>query len=380
MRYSGSSWAIAAVAALSLSALTLLPAQAGDVKSADTLVKGLAPVKTRGFDPTAPTREAKQHELNTKLRDFKTRQITVEERTEVVKLIEESKSPNVDVQILFAFDSADILPEAKPSLDELGKALTDPKLTGGAFLIAGHTDAKGSDEYNLALSQRRAASVKAFLVETYKVDEGRLSVIGFGEEQLKNKEDPLADENRRVQIVNTGSATVAEGKPAEAAPSQKQRRSKRQPRQRPRRRKTQRRSRGGPSPRVSSHIRRSGDGEALLDAAEQTVAHAAIGRENLLAIAAGHGRVWRRPIFNVDGEGAGKLERLVMRFRRQRHDQIEGRVVHIAERGRAMSRDVDADFVHDGDGERIGLARAHACQLYIDAPAGEMAQDCGGHR
>ena len=218
MRFSSSSWAIAAVAALSLSALTLFPAQAADVKSADTLVKGLAPVKTRGFDPTAPTREAKQQELNTKLRDFKTRQITVEERTEVVKLIEELKSPNVDVQILFAFDSADILPEAKPSLDELGKALTDPKLTGGAFLIAGHTDAKGSDDYNLALSQRRAASVKAFLVETYKVDEGRLSVIGFGEEQLKNKDDPLADENRRVQIVNTGSAAVAEGKPAEAAP------------------------------------------------------------------------------------------------------------------------------------------------------------------
>ena len=60
--------------------------------------------------------------------------------------------------------------------------------------------------------------MKAFLVETYKVDEGRLSVIGFGEEQLKNKDDPLADENRRVQIVNTGSGAVAEGKPAEAAP------------------------------------------------------------------------------------------------------------------------------------------------------------------
>ena len=41
---------------------------------------------------------------------------------------------------------------AKPSLDELGKTLTDPMLTGGTFLIAGHTDAKGSDEYNLALS------------------------------------------------------------------------------------------------------------------------------------------------------------------------------------------------------------------------------------
>jgi outer membrane protein OmpA-like peptidoglycan-associated protein len=207
------------VAAFSLSAFTPPAANAEDVKSADTLVKGLAPVKTRGFDPTAPAREAKQHELNTKLREFKTRQITVEERAEVAKLVEESKSPNVDVQILFAFDSADILPEARPALDELGKALSDPKLKGGSFLIAGHTDAKGSDDYNLALSQRRAASVKEFLVETYKVDGGRLAVIGFGEEQLKNKDDPLADENRRVQIVNTGSATVAESKP-QAVPEQ----------------------------------------------------------------------------------------------------------------------------------------------------------------
>ena len=196
-----------------------LAAQAQDVKSADAIVKGLAPVKTRGFDPLAPEREAKQQELNAKLREFKTRQIEViprEDRDQVAKLVEESKSLNVDVQILFAFDSAQILPEARPALDELGKALSDPKLTGGTFLIAGHTDAKGSDAYNLGLSQRRAASVKAFLVETYHVDGGRLSVIGFGEEQLKNKEDPLADENRRVQIVNTGSATVAEGKPAPA--------------------------------------------------------------------------------------------------------------------------------------------------------------------
>ncbi|HEU0017318.1 MAG TPA: OmpA family protein [Methyloceanibacter sp.] len=202
MRFSSSRWAIAAAAALSLSALTLPPAKAEDVKSADTLVKGLAPVKTRGFDPTAPTREAKQQELNTKLREFKTRQITVEERTEVVKLIDESKSPNVDVQILFAFDSADILPEAKPALDELGKALTDPELTNGTFLIAGHTDAKGSDEYNLALSQRRAASVKAFLVETYKVDEGRLAVIGrrgAAQEQRSacRREPPGADRQYR---------------------------------------------------------------------------------------------------------------------------------------------------------------------------------------
>ncbi|HEV3242354.1 MAG TPA: OmpA family protein [Methyloceanibacter sp.] len=217
MRFSKSIWAIAAVATLGMSGVALSPAaKAQDVKSADAIVKGLAPAKTRGFDPQAPGREAAQKELNAKLRDFKTRQITVEERDHVAKLIEESKSPNVDVLIFFAFDSAEILPEARPALDELGKALSDPKLAGGTFLIAGHTDAKGGDAYNLALSQRRANSVKAFLVKTYHVDGDHLSAIGFGEEQLKNKDDPFADENRRVQIVNTGNASVAEGKPAPA--------------------------------------------------------------------------------------------------------------------------------------------------------------------
>jgi outer membrane protein OmpA-like peptidoglycan-associated protein len=221
MRFSSSAWTMVAVAALAFASCASVPAaQAQEVKSANDLVNGLQSVKTRGFDPGAPQREAKQKELNAKLRDFKTRQITVEERTEVAKLVKESEAPNVDIQIFFAFDSADILPEARSSLDELGKALSDPKLKGASFLIAGHTDAKGSEDYNLALSQRRAESVKAFLVKTYHVSDGRLSVIGFGEEQLKNKENPLADENRRVQIVNTGGASVAEGKPA-AAPEPK---------------------------------------------------------------------------------------------------------------------------------------------------------------
>lgn len=218
MRVLTSTWTVAAAAMLALAGFgQLSAAYAQEVKSADDLVNGLQPVKTRGFDPAAAQHEAKQKELNAKLRDFKTRQITVEERDQVAKLVDESKAPNVDVQILFAFDSAEILPEALPSLNELGKALTDPKLKGASFLIAGHTDAKGSADYNLALSQRRAASVADFLIKTYHVDKGQLSVIGFGEEQLKNKEDPFADENRRVQIVNTGNANVAESKP-EAAP------------------------------------------------------------------------------------------------------------------------------------------------------------------
>jgi outer membrane protein OmpA-like peptidoglycan-associated protein len=207
---------------LTVAGLCQLPAaQAQEVKSADDIIKGLQPVKTPGFDPAAPQHEAAQKELNAKLREFKTRQITVEERDQVAKLVEDSEAPNVDMQIFFAFDSADIEPEALTSLNELGKALSNPALGHATFLIAGHTDAKGSEDYNLALSQRRAEAVKAFLVQTYHVDAGRLSAIGFGEEQLKNKDDPFAEENRRVQIVNTGSASVAEGKPG-AQPSQRQ--------------------------------------------------------------------------------------------------------------------------------------------------------------
>jgi outer membrane protein OmpA-like peptidoglycan-associated protein len=44
--------------------------------------------------------------------------------------------------------------------------------------------------------------VKAFLAERFKIAAPRLISVGFGEEQLKNTTDPLAGENRRVQIVN----------------------------------------------------------------------------------------------------------------------------------------------------------------------------------
>jgi outer membrane protein OmpA-like peptidoglycan-associated protein len=209
MRFSSST--LLGAAALAVAGF-VLPHQAfAQAVSTEELVTGLQKQKTRSIDLGAPKREAAEKELNAKLRTLQTRQITVEARDEVVKLIEDSQAPNVDVQILFAFDSDEILPEARPDLDAIGKALSDEKLKSGSFLIAGHTDAKGSDEYNLDLSQRRARSVKIFLVETYHVDPARLAVIGFGEEQLKDSGDPHSGENRRVQIVNVGSGAVAEG-------------------------------------------------------------------------------------------------------------------------------------------------------------------------
>lgn len=112
--------------------------------------------------------------------------------------------PTIDLTIYFDFDSAEINPKAVPTLVELGKALTSDALKGTRFLLAGHTDAKGSNAYNLKLSQRRADAIRRFLSTQFRVDEQRLLAIGYGEEQLKNRANPEADENRRVQVVNFG--------------------------------------------------------------------------------------------------------------------------------------------------------------------------------
>jgi outer membrane protein OmpA-like peptidoglycan-associated protein len=112
--------------------------------------------------------------------------------------------PTIDLTIYFDFDSAEINPKAVPTLVELGKALTSDALKGTRFLLAGHTDAKGSNAYNLKLSQRRADAIRRFLSTQFRVDEQRLLAIGYGEEQLKNRINPEADENRRVQVVNFG--------------------------------------------------------------------------------------------------------------------------------------------------------------------------------
>ncbi|MGE0768897.1 MAG: OmpA family protein [Hyphomicrobiaceae bacterium] len=124
------------------------------------------------------------------------------ERNEVAAIAQ--ARPAIDLTIYFDFDSAAISPKAVPALVELGKALTSDSLKQARFLLAGHTDAKGSSSYNLKLSQRRADAIREFLAKQFRVDERRLLSIGYGEEQLKDAANPFADENRRVQVVNFG--------------------------------------------------------------------------------------------------------------------------------------------------------------------------------
>ena len=99
----------------------------------------------------------------------------------------------------FAFDSADILPSAKGQLDAIAAGIrmlpADQKV-----VIEGHTDAVGTEQYNEELSQRRAQSVRSYLVAMHGIDGSRLQAVGLGEHNPLPGRNPLAGENRRVQF------------------------------------------------------------------------------------------------------------------------------------------------------------------------------------
>ena len=92
----------------------------------------------------------------------------------------DTRSAMLEQRIHFGYDRADLSPEARMTLAAKVEILrSSPGLT---LRIAGHADERGSDEYNLALSQRRAAEAKRFLVQQGIAD-GRLETVGYGEEQ-----------------------------------------------------------------------------------------------------------------------------------------------------------------------------------------------------
>jgi outer membrane protein OmpA-like peptidoglycan-associated protein len=130
------------------------------------------------------------------------RSIEIEEVEEIAEIIEAVDLPQVDFTIEFEFNSANLTPDAMKILYALGTALKDPSYEQSYFLVAGHTDAKGSDDYNLRLSQDRAYAVEEFLVSVLDVPQDLLRPVGFGESHLKDPYNPNAAENRRVTVVN----------------------------------------------------------------------------------------------------------------------------------------------------------------------------------
>jgi outer membrane protein OmpA-like peptidoglycan-associated protein len=101
------------------------------------------------------------------------------------------------VAVAFAFGSADLTPPARAQLDSIAEGLKLLK-ADAAVVIEGHTDSVGPDAYNLALSDRRAAAVKRYLVERHGIAEQRLATIGKGKTEPLADTPPNAARNRRV--------------------------------------------------------------------------------------------------------------------------------------------------------------------------------------
>jgi OmpA-OmpF porin, OOP family len=118
-----------------------------------------------------------------------------------------SQGPSVSLSVEFASGSADLTPQARQTLDQLGKALTSSDLAQYRFRIEGHTDTVGSPELNKTLSQQRADAVAAYLEGKFSVNAARLQSIGMGEQGLLVPTPPNTpnDKNRRVNVVNLGA-------------------------------------------------------------------------------------------------------------------------------------------------------------------------------
>jgi len=107
------------------------------------------------------------------------------------------------LSVPFASGSAVISPVAARVLDELGKALTSPKLADYKFRVEGHTDTVGSPDTNKALSEQRANSVADYLVTKFGIDRSRLTPVGMGEDGLLVATGPGVSNaaNRQVRVV-----------------------------------------------------------------------------------------------------------------------------------------------------------------------------------
>ena len=189
-------------------------AAAGDTVSADTILNALKPkpgmsrgLSTGPQQPVDVAVQARETTFVNTLRNRKTRSLSIGERQEIAELA--ATKPKIDLEIQFDYNSADISKNSVTAVQELGKALSDANLKGSTFVVAGHTDAIGSDAYNQDLSERRADTIKRYLADKYGINGSDLVTVGYGKTKPKDPNAPMDPANRRVQVVNMDTKTAA---------------------------------------------------------------------------------------------------------------------------------------------------------------------------
>ncbi|KRP85179.1 hypothetical protein AOQ73_38885 [Bradyrhizobium pachyrhizi] len=192
----------------------LAAARAGDDVTEDQIIRALTPDKkplTRGLSAgpqtTSPGLNADQAKFVQSVRGRTTRSLSSAEREEIATIVQDK--PKIDLEINFDYNSADISAKSLPSVQALGRALTNQDLKGSTFVVAGHTDAAGGEDYNQGLSERRADAIKRYLVDKYGINGTDLVTVGYGKSKLKDPSHPMAEVNRRVQVVNVENKATA---------------------------------------------------------------------------------------------------------------------------------------------------------------------------
>lgn len=108
--------------------------------------------------------------------------------------------------VIFETAKSTLLPYSHPILDAVAEIMQE--FPAMRIRIEGHADLRGSEEYNLDLSQRRAESVRRYIIEHFDIDESRLEAKGFGEERplVTGENQTALALNRRVEfrVLNLG--------------------------------------------------------------------------------------------------------------------------------------------------------------------------------
>jgi outer membrane protein OmpA-like peptidoglycan-associated protein len=155
-----------------------------------------------------PATAAKETSFLNTVRNRQTRSLSLGERDEIAEIA--TSKPKIDLEIQFDYNSAEISRSSTQAVQELGKALSDASLRGSTFVVAGHTDAMGGEAYNQDLSERRADTIKRYLVEHYGLNGSNLVTVGYGKTRPKDPSAPMDAINRRVQVVNMATKTASQ--------------------------------------------------------------------------------------------------------------------------------------------------------------------------
>jgi outer membrane protein OmpA-like peptidoglycan-associated protein len=117
-------------------------------------------------------------------------------------------TPRFPTRIEFEFNSDRLTPQGKRDLDVFGAALTS-KLKEKKVMLEGHTDDIGSDQYNLDLSERRAAVAKQYLLDSFGLPSEQVVAAGKGKSGSIAPNDSETDRsrNRRVDFIFTDAPT-----------------------------------------------------------------------------------------------------------------------------------------------------------------------------